>query len=132
MKKITKPAAKKKAYKAFQMYLRTLWTTSGQSQCYTCDRYYGFSNIQVGHWVTGHNNAVYINEDYVRPQCKGCNIFQGGRQGEFRDRLRKELGDEVVDFLLKASREKVDITVSDYQEMEAWYRQQKELLDNQR
>lgn len=119
--KVTKTAAKKKAYKAFQLFLRTLWTQTGQSQCYTCERYYGFKNIQVGHWVTGHGNATYINEDYVRPQCKGCNIFQNGRQGEFRDKLRKELGDKVVNALLLAAKETPAITVSDYQELEKFY-----------
>lgn len=130
MKKITKTAAKKKAYNAFQVYLRTLWTKDGSVQCYTCERKYSFKDIQVGHWVTGHGNAVYINEDYVRPQCKGCNIFQNGRQGEFRDKLRKEIGSKVVDALLLAAKESPKITVSDYQELEAWYKLQlNNLLD---
>lgn len=126
MKKLTKTAAKKKAYHAFQMYLRTLWTIKGTVPCYTCNKPLTFKQCQVGHWVTGHSNAVYINEDYVKPQCVGCNIMQGGRQGEFRDRLRKEYGSKIIDDLLLAAKESIKISTEDYQELERYY---KESLD---
>lgn len=118
---ITKSVAKKKAYRAFQIFLRSLWTKRSTVACYTCGKQLTFKQCQVGHWVTGHSNAVYINEEYVRPQCVGCNVMQGGRQGEFRDKIRKEMGAKIVDALLLAAREKVTITVSDYQELERYY-----------
>jgi hypothetical protein len=130
MFKLTKTIAKKKAYHAFQLFLRTLWTQSGTIACYTCGKVCTFKQIQAGHWYTGHGNATYINEDYVRPQCVQCNIMMGGRQGEFRDKIRKELGNKVTDALLLAAKESPTITVSDYQELEAWYKQQlQDLVD---
>ncbi len=130
MKKPTKTAAKKKAYNAFQVYLRTLWTKDGQIPCYTCHRLLNFKQVQVGHWVTGHSNSTYINEDYVRPQCMRCNIMMGGRQGEFRDKVRDELTNKVVDQLILFAKEPMKITVEDYQELEAFYKNQlQEVVD---
>lgn len=132
--KLTKPKlptitnAKKRAYHAFQIYLRTKWTKYGFAQCYTCSRPFPFEKIQVGHWVTGHTNATYINESYVRPQCWQCNIGDHGNQGEFRDRLRTELGDHEVDKLLRASKIKVIIPVTDYLTLETEYKVKLDLL----
>ncbi len=120
MRKPTKTLAKKKAYKAFQLYMRTLWNR-GSLKCYTCDRPLSFKTTQVGHWVPGHHNATYINEDYVRPQDYYCNIQLGGNQGEFRDRLRKELGSKTVDKLLVESKLVKDISLDEYLELEKWY-----------
>lgn len=126
-KKISKTTAKKRAYKAFSIYLRTLWTMKGDVPCYTCDKHLTLSGragerVMVGHWVEGHRNATYINEEYVRPQCYYCNIMLGGNQGEFRDRIRKEIGDEQTDKLLRESKENVDITAREYLEKEAYYK----------
>ncbi len=124
MKKITKSQVKKKAWRAFQQYMRALWTKDGSVQCYTCGKVCGFKEIQAGHWYTGHSNSTYINEDYVRPQCVRCNIMMGGRQGEFRDKIRMELGNKVTDALLLAAKETFPISVEEYEELEAWYKLQ--------
>lgn len=126
--KPTKTKVKKIAYKWFALYLRTLWTTHGTVNCYTCDKPLIFKQAQVGHWVEGHANSTYINEDYVRPQCFYCNIQLGGNQGEFRDRLRKELGDKIVDKLLLEAKSTKDITVDDYIELARFYKEQYESL----
>lgn len=128
MNKVTKTAAKKRAYKYFQRFLRRLWTLKGTVPCYTCDKPLNYGLCQVGHWVTGHGNAVYINEEYVRPQCLRDNIMLGGLQGEFRDRLRKELGNEAVDTLLLKAKESVKISVSEYQALEEWYKNEYEKI----
>lgn len=118
------------------MYLRTLWTLPGFVTCYTCDKHLVLKasrpglRVTVGHWVEGHTNATYINEKYVRPQCYYCNMMLGGNQGEFRDRIRKELGDAVVDQLLFESKQKVDISVSEYLQKEAYYKEKLKLLTN--
>lgn len=120
-KELNKSKAKKKAYHAFQIYMRTLWTIKGSTKCYTCDRPLNFKKVQVGHWVEGHANATYINEDYIKPQCFYCNIQLGGNQGEFRDRIRQELGNEIVNQLLANARFTKDISVKDYLALEQFY-----------
>jgi len=126
--KPTKTKVKKLAYKAFSLYLRTLWTKKGKCKCYTCDRPLILKTVQVGHWVEGHTNSTYINEEYVRPQDFYCNIQLGGNQGEFRDRIRKELGTKEVDKLLLEARDTKDITIDDYLELARFYREQYEAL----
>ena len=86
--------------------------------------------ITVGHWVEGHANATYIVEAYVRPQCYYCNIMLGGNQGEFRDRIRKELGDAEVDRLLIESKKTVEISVAEYLQLEAFYKEKLKRLTN--
>src|SRR3990167_3949496 len=126
MKKVTLSKAKLKAWKAFSRYIRIRASEKGLVLCYTCGRKYEWEKMQTGHWIEGHANAVFINEDYVRPQCLGCNTFHGGRQGEFRDKLRKEIGNKEVDRLIKEAHEIIKLTVEDYLELERWYIQQGE------
>lgn len=132
-KKITKTKAKKRCYEAFSLYLRTFWTLKGFVPCYTCDRNLVLKGkpgerVMVGHWVEGHRTATYINEQYVRPQCYYCNVMMGGMQGEFRDRIRKELGDEVVDKLLIDAKKTVEISAADYVQMASYYKEKLRLL----
>jgi hypothetical protein len=131
MKTITKTQAKKRAWKIFSQYVRLLARDrNGFVACYTCGRKYPYKKMQTGHWVTGHGNSIYINEDFVRPQCYSCNIMKGGNLGEFRDKIRKELGGHTVDQLLIIARDTKKITVEDYQELERYYKEQVDKLDH--
>lgn len=133
-KSVSKSKAKKRAYAAFSIYMRTFWTLKGFCLCFTCDKHLilkGLPGVRVttGHWVEGHTEATYINETYVEPQCAKCNIFLGGNQGEFRDRIRKKLGNEVVDKLLIDAKKTLDLSPSDYLQKESYYKEKlKQLL----
>lgn len=134
--KISKSRAKKRAYAAFSIFLRTEWTLPGFVNCYTCDKHLVLKGVRpglrvtVGHWIEGHANATYINAVYVRPQCYYCNMMLGGNQGEFRDRIRKELGNEKVDRLLIEAKKTVEISVPEYLQMEAFYKECLKRLTN--
>lgn len=133
-KQITKTKAKKRAYAAFGAYMRAFWTKTGFVPCYTCDKHLVLKGapgvrVTVGHWVEGHKATTYISEVYVRPQCFRCNIMMGGNQGEFRDRIRKELGNEVVDKLLIDAKKDLEITATEYLQKEAYYKEKLSLLD---
>jgi hypothetical protein len=126
-KQISKKTAKNRAYINFSLYMRTLWTLSGSCNCYTCGRELFLrsspgTRAMVGHWVEGHSNVSYINEVYVKPQCYYCNIMMGGMQGEFRDKIRKELGSEVVDKLLMEAKQTLDISVTEYLDKASYYK----------
>lgn len=106
---------KQKAWNAFSKYIRLHCVVANEyGHCYTCGLLTHYKDLQAGHWIEGHSNMVYINEDYVRPQCRGCNIFKKGNLGEFRDRIRKELGNERVDDLILQSRQIRKLTAQDY------------------
>lgn len=134
-KQVSVGKAKKRAYLAFSIYLRTLWTLSGYVPCYTCDKHCVLKGtagerVTVGHWVEGHTAITYINELFVRPQCFRCNMMMGGNQGEFRDRIRRELGDAKVDELLALSKTSPNpkYTATYYLEQEAYYKVQLDKL----
>lgn len=136
-KAITKTKAKKQAYEAFSIYMRTLWTQKGFAVCYTCDAHCFLKErpgkrVTVGHWYEGHADVTYVNEEYVRPQCYRCNMMMGGNQGEFRDRIRKELGNDVVDRLIfEAKNGTSELTAQDYLQKKAYYKEKlKALLTN--
>ena len=131
-KQVTVSKAKKRAWAAFSIYLRTLWTLPGYVECYTCGKHCTLKGtpgqrIMVGHWVEGHSAITYINEQFVRPQCFRCNMMMGGNQGEFRDRIRKELGAKT-DELLALSKTSVKITAPEYLQKEAYYKEKLSLL----
>lgn len=132
-KKVSKRAAKKRAYEAFSIYMRTFWTLRGYVPCYTCGKHLVLKGragerVMVGHWVEGHSNKTYINETYVRPQCYYCNVMMGGLQGTFRDNIRKELGNEVVDKLLIESKDSLEISAAEYLQKAAYYKEKLSLL----
>lgn len=135
-KSVSIKVAKKRAYAAFSIYMRTLWNKGkGYVECYTCGAHTFLKErpgkrTMVGHWVEGHSNVSYINPDYVRPQCYRCNIMMGGNQGEFRDNIRKELGDEVVDRLLVEAKQTKEIKATEYLELQAYYKLKLRELDN--
>lgn len=126
-KQISKTKAKKRAYTAFSTYMRMYWNMRGSVLCYTCGNVTFYKErpgkrTMVGHWVEGHSNVSYINEVYVRPQCYRCNMMMGGNQGEFRDRIRKEIGSETTDRLLMEARQTKDISVLEYLDLEGYYK----------
>lgn len=138
-KSVTKTKAKKRAWDAFSIYMRNLWTNSGKKPvpCFTCGNHCFLKErpgkrVTVGHWVEGHGDETYVNEEYVRPQCYRCNMMLGGNQGEFRDRIRAEIGDKKVDALLKAAKQaKPNLTAQDYLQKQAYYKEKlKELTNN--
>lgn len=123
-KKQTISQAKQTAWKYFSLYFRRVEADDkGELQCYTCGVKKYYKEMQTGHWVTGHSNVTYINLDYVRPQCYQCNVPNHGEQGIFRDKIRQELGDEVVDELLLLAKQPVKMTLSDYQELARFYKE---------
>lgn len=135
-KQVSKTKAKKRAWNAYSIYKRTQYTLKGHANCFTCDAkpvLKGRSGVRVmvGHWVEGHRDSTYINDDYVRPQCYRCNMMLGGNQGEFRDRIRKEIGDKKTDKLLADAKKTLDMTASDYLQLQAYYKEKlKRLTDS--
>lgn len=135
-KQVSIKAAKKRAYAAFSTYMRFMWNKpKGYIECYTCGAHTFYKErpgkrTMVGHWVEGHSNVSYINPVYVRPQCYRCNIMMGGNQGEFRDRIRKELGNKEVDKLLVEAKQTKEISAKEYLDLQAYYKVKLQELTN--
>lgn len=126
MKAKTKSYYKKKAWAAFSEYIRMKNTdTSSGVDCYTCGKNVYWNMIQAGHAIGGRNNSILFNEDLVRPQCVGCNVFGRGKYAIFTRKLIDELGMGRYDELVSESQKTVQYKSTDYQEIEKKY---KELL----
>lgn len=120
--KITRKKEKEKAWKAFSEYIRSSSAgVDGLCICYTCGKVYHLKEMDAGHWIEGHGNVVYINEAYVRPQCHSCNRYHGGNQGEFRDRIRAEIGDTETDRLIQESYGTKELSTWDYIQLKEKY-----------
>ncbi len=72
--------------------------------------------------MTGHTNTNYINVDYIRPQCRYCNVILKGNQGVFWERVEEEIGTEKFMYLRQHSKDFINITSEDYLELERIYK----------
>lgn len=91
---------KDKAWSLCSTYIRLLYSdVQGFVQCYTCGCTKPYKQMQAGHGFPGRGKAVLFMEDVIKPQCMGCNIFQGGKLDVFTYKLRKEYGVKKFDIL---------------------------------
>ena len=111
----TKSYWKKKAWSAFSIYIRKKYSNDEIVSCYTCGKVNHWKSMQAGHAIGGRNNAVLFNEDLVRPQCVGCNVFGRGKYAIFTRKLIDELGLKGYDELVSESQRVVQYKASDYQ-----------------
>lgn len=139
-KKTKKPKlslAKKKAWSAFSLYIRTrdCIKTTGYAEsgrCITCLREYprlGLGGLQAGHFVPGRTNAVLFDERGVHAQCYSCNIGKGGAGADYWLFMEREYGREVIDELLANRHQMLKYTAEDYRNIQQKYEQKtKELM----
>lgn len=123
-KKPTLRNLKAKCWKLFSEYIRRKDADEGGTvHCYTCRRPIFWKEAHAGHFVPGRTNAVLFNEDVVRPQCVGCNIFRGGAYHDYTLRMLDEVGREKVDELLALKHKTVKFTRADIEELIASYKE---------
>ncbi len=128
--KRSRTAVVKKLDEWFSKYVRLSNSVDGQCICYTCGTKKPWNKgIQAGHFQSRGKYSTRWDEDNVRPQCVGCNMFKQGQQWEFGRKLNLErpgLADELVErghTLRKFS-------TAELEEMETYYREQvKRLLE---
>ena len=51
-----------------------------------------YEDAQAGHAIGGRHNAVLFDEEIIRVQCCGCNIFKRGNYQVFITKLIEENG----------------------------------------
>jgi len=87
---------KKELDRVFSLYIRAKY----KKECYTCGK--RGVTLQCGHFVSRQYLATRWDENNCRPQCVGCNMFGGGKPLDFEERLKKDLGDEIVEKMKKS------------------------------
>lgn len=99
--------AKKKAWTAFSLYIRTrdaLKTTGTKetAKCVTCDRIYpirAVGGLQAGHFLPNRHNSVLFNEKNCHAQCYGCNVMKKGNMVKYYKYMLENYGQKTIDEL---------------------------------
>ena len=114
MKKITKTIAKKRAWKAFSLYIRMR-----DQRCVTC----GVSEfLQAGHFIVGRHNSVLFDERNCHAQCYGCNVGRKGNIVEYYPFMVTTYGQNVIDELKLLDKKLVQYKAQDYLDIEEKYK----------
>lgn len=114
---------KAKSWKMFSLYIRTKYASPmGDIICYTCGKLGTIKTMQAGHGIAGRSNAVLFEEDIVRPQCAGCNIWGRGKYHIFTIKLVNELGMEKFKQIVNASGIPIKYTAQDYRDIYEKYK----------
>ena len=120
--KPSKSSAKKKAWSACSKYVRNLHSRDGICTCYTCGVSKPISDMQAGHAIQGRGNSILFETDGIRPQCPGCNVWQGGRLDVFIPKLIDEIGRERYDELLALKSKSVKFSIEELKGLETKFK----------
>jgi hypothetical protein len=123
LKKPSLAKTKKKAWDAFSLWVRTADAKGEMNKCITCERLFHYKKLYAGHFIPGRHNAILFDERGVHPQCYYCNIIMGSNPIKYYKYMLKHYGQEVIDELDKLSTTTVKYTVSDYLELEKYYKE---------
>ncbi len=105
IKKKTTSQLKKLLDKTFSEYVRRKYADeSGNVACYTCGLVRRWQEQQCGHFISRSYLATRFILANVRPQCIGCNVFGGGKNVQFANKLTQE-DPEIVQKLYKKAQE---------------------------
>ena len=98
----TQAQLKKELDRVFSKYVRQKDADeSGMVSCITCGKTLHWKEIQAGHFVSRQYLTTRWDENNVRPQCVGDNIFGNGKPLDFEEALKKELGQDYVEEMKK-------------------------------
>lgn len=104
-RKKTSSQLKKLLDKVFSEFIRRKYADKeGKIKCYTCPKVLKWQELQCGHFVSRQHLATRYDEENVRPQCIGCNIFGGGKVSVFANNLEFER-EGIVNALYRKSSE---------------------------
>ena len=124
-KKPTRSKLIKKLDVVFSQYIRLSNADSkGMCTCVTCTKQFHWKNIQAGHFMSRKHYSTRWNENNVKPQCVGCNMFKSGEQYKYS----LFLGSELANDLYLKSKELVKFTSQDIQDMIDNYNSKLKLL----
>lgn len=113
---------KKELDTLFSQYIRRKYANEKEEvSCYTCGRVMHWKQIQCGHLASRSYLSTRYDENNVRPQCVGCNVFGAGKVVVFATLLDNELGEGTVARLYRKAQE---ITKNfPYQEKITYYKE---------
>jgi Bacteriophage Lambda NinG protein len=121
LKKKSVSKLKKELDKVFSEYIRRKYANEkGEVSCYTCGLTKVWREQQCGHFISRGYLATRFEEENVRPQCVGCNVFGGGKQVIFAAKLSSERAD-AIQILYKKAQEIQKWSAKDYEAKISYY-----------
>jgi len=124
-KKLTGPA--KTAWDAFAQWNRVKGCIDSTGYpftgiCITCGKRFHISFLDAGHCFPGRSNAQLFHEQLVNPQCKTCNLFDGGHTKKYREKMDEKYGVEQVDKWKAEGKKPISNKDMDWEEIKLRYR----------
>lgn len=88
---------KAKLDKVFSEYIRLKNANDiGFCRCVTCGKYFHWTKIQNGHYMSRRFMSTRYSEMNCHPQCVQCNVLQHGNIPQYRMYLVREYGEAKV------------------------------------
>jgi len=130
-KQVSRSKAVKALDKAFSEWVRLSGASRlGLQQCYTCNIMKHYKEMDAGHFQSRAKYSTRWDPMNVKPQCKRCNMTNGGQQYEFGLRLDAQYGSGTAQNLLIKSNQIVKIPTREIIELTHQYRQKVKELQN--
>ena len=126
MKKPKLSTAKKRAWKAFSEYIRRSYADeNGYVSCVTCGVTRQWNdNIDAGHFLPkSRGSAIYFQVENVHPQCKRCNLMEGGNFEYYYPYMVEMYGESMIEELRQLSKTTKKYTVQDLLDIESEYKE---------
>lgn len=112
----------KKLDKVFSQWVRSSNADHrGMVRCYTCGIVKHWKEVDAGHFMSRAKYSTRWDEKNVKPQCKHCNMTNGGHQYEFAKHLDREYGKGTADAVQTRSNLMSKWSSFELREMIAYY-----------
>lgn len=96
---------------------------AGRVPCFTCGVIRHWKEMDAGHFQTRVKYSTRWDEMNVKPQCKGCNLTNGGHQYIFGLYLDQLYGAGAAEEVVRRSNELRKFSTVELREMAALYHQ---------
>jgi hypothetical protein len=120
-----KSTAKASAWRYCSQYIRRKAADgSGMVKCVTCGDFHHWKEMDAGHFISkARGSSIYFVEENIHPQCVRCNRFLEGNKHLFTLYMLDMYGREKIEELEQLARRTESWRLSDYEEIEDYYRE---------
>jgi hypothetical protein len=109
---------KSKAWSVFSKWIRE----RDNYTCFTCGKHETGRGMHAGHYVSRRHNSTLFDERNVNAQCAYCNLYLAGNIPVYALKLKDKYGDDILEELVRLSREIKQYTEKDYEEIITKYK----------
>lgn len=94
----------------------------GEATCVTCGAVMKWEDLQCGHYESRGTHILRYSEKNCHCQCVGCNVFKKGNMTRYATFMVKAYGAGILEELEEISKQKIQRTAKDYQEIAEKYK----------